>query len=238
MPFKHFVTRLLLRNEHVKLNHCGPEQLLASVRQNYWILSGRKEARKITRSCLNCFRLRPKSAQVQMGDLPVARVTGYIRPFTISRVDYAGPIKIKERRQRGSALIYKAYIVLFICFSTKAVHLELVTDLTSESFLAALRRFTGRIGNCTKLYSDNATNFVGAARELADLYNFLKERQEAIQTALADQKIEWNFIPPRALNFGGLWEANIKSMKKHFYVVTQGLILTFEECYTLLVCGH
>jgi len=235
LPSKHFVTRLLLRNEHVRMHHCGPEQLLASIRQNYWILSGRREARKITRSCLNCFRLRPKGAQVKMGDLPAARVTGYIRPFTISGVDYAGPIKIKERRRRGNALISKAYIVLFICFNTKAVHLELVTDLTSESFLAALRRFTGRRGNCTQLYSDNATNFVGAAKELAALYNFLKEKQETIQTALATQKIEWNFIPPRAPNFGGLWEANIKSMKKHFYAVTQSLILTFEECYTLLV---
>ncbi|XP_011170391.1 uncharacterized protein LOC105203313 [Solenopsis invicta] len=170
-----------------------------------------------------------------MGNLPEARVANYVRPFAITRVDYAGLIKIKEGRRRRRVHSSKAYIALFICFHTKAVHLELVTDLTTESFLSALRRFTGRRGNCSQLHSDNATNFVGAERELREIYNFLREQNEVIQTELANQKIEWYFIPPRAPNFGGLWESNIKSMKKHFYVVTKGLTLTFEECYTLLV---
>lgn len=235
LPSKHFVTRLILKEEHANLHHCGSEQLLASIRQRYWIVSGRKETRKITRSCLNCFRLRPKSTQVKMGDLPTARVTGYVRPFTISGVDYAGPIQIRESRRRGRTHTSKAYIALFICFNTKAVHIELVTDLTTESFLAALRRFIGRRGNCLQLYSDNATNFTGAARELTDIYDFVRKKQEVIQSELTNQRIEWHFIPSRAPNFGGLWKTHIKSMKKHFYAVTKGLVLTFEECYTLLV---
>ena len=110
-----------------------------------------------------------------------------------------------------------------------------MTDLTTESFLSALRRFTGRRGNCSQLHSDNSTNFVGADRELREIYDFLREQNEVIQAELANQRIEWYFIPPRAPNFGGIWESNIKSMKKHFYVVTKGLTLTFEECYILLV---
>lgn len=235
LPSKHNVTGLIFKEEHVDLHHCGAEQLLASVRQKYWVLWGRKEARKVTRSCVDCFRWRPTRAQIKMGDLPAARVAGYVRPFAISGVDYAGPIKIKESRRRGRVHTSKAYIALFICFNTKAVHIELVTDLTTESFIAALRRFTGRRGNCLQLYSDNATNFMGASRELKEIYEFLREKQEIIQVELANQKIEWHFIPPRAPNFGGIWEANIKSMKRHFYVVTRGLVLTFEECYTLLV---
>jgi len=106
-----------------------------------------------------------------------------------------------------------------------------VTNLTTESFLAALCR---RRGNCLHLYSDNATNF-DAARELIDIYEFLKNKQEVTQAKLANQRVEWHFIPSRSPNFGGLWESNIKSIKKHFYAVTQGLTLTFEKCYTLLV---
>lgn len=235
LPSKHHVTRLLLEEEHKRLHHCGAEQLRTSVRQKYWILSGRREARKVTRSCVSCFRWKPISAQVKMGSLPAPRVTGYVRPFAISGVDYAGPIKIRESRRRGRMHTSKAYVALFICFNTKAVHLELVTDLTTECFMAALRRFTGRRGNCQQLYSDNATNFVGAARELEQIYDFLRKGEQEIRTELASQRIEWHFIPPRAPNFGGLWESNIKSMKRHFYVVTKGLVLTFEECYTLLI---
>ncbi|XP_018359704.1 PREDICTED: uncharacterized protein LOC108758957 [Trachymyrmex cornetzi] len=170
-----------------------------------------------------------------MGDLPKERVTGYIRPFAISGVDYAGPIFIRESRRRGRHPTFKAYIALFICLNTRAIHLELVTDLTTEAFLAALRRFTGRRGICSRLISDNGTNFVGASRELKELYAFLKEKEDTIQTLLAKQKIEWSFIPPRAPNFGGSWESAIKIVKRKFYAVTKGLVLTFEKCYTLLV---
>lgn len=77
-----------------------------------------------------------------MGDLPIARVTDYVQPFTISGIDGAGPIKIGKSRRRERAHISKAYIVLFFCFNIKAVHLKFVTDLTSELFLVALRCFT------------------------------------------------------------------------------------------------
>ncbi|XP_011705658.1 PREDICTED: uncharacterized protein LOC105460868 [Wasmannia auropunctata] len=147
-----------------------------------------------------------------MGNLPAERVTNYVRPFAISGVDY-GPIRIKENRRRGRVLSSKAYIVLFICFHTRAVHLELVTDLTTESFLSALRRFIGRRGNCLHLYSDNATNFIGAERELKEIYEFIQKQHDVIRAELANQKIEWHFIPPRSPNFGGLWESNIKAMK-------------------------
>lgn len=126
---------MILKAEHIRLHHCEPEQLLTSVRQKYWILSGRREARRVTRSCLNCFRLRPGSTQVKMDDLPEARVAGFTRPFTISGVDYAGPLKIRESKRRGRAHISKAYVALFVCFNTKAVHLELITDLTTEAFM-------------------------------------------------------------------------------------------------------
>jgi len=224
LPAKHFVTRLILRAEHLRLHHCRAEQLLASMRQKYWILASGREARRIIRSCLNCFRLRPQAVQARMGDLPRARVTGFMRPFTISGMDYTGPLQIREGRRRERVPISKAYIALFICFNTKATHIELVLDLTTEAFMAALNRFTGRRGICSQLYSDDATNFVGAARELKELYGFLTEQNESIGATLAKQKIEWHFIPPRAPNFGGLWETAVKSIKRHFYAVTRGIL--------------
>lgn len=83
-PGKHHVTRLIFKAKHVRLHHCGPEQLLTSIRQKYWILSGRREARRITRSCRNCFRLHPSGARVKMGDIPEAKIAGFLRPFAVS----------------------------------------------------------------------------------------------------------------------------------------------------------
>ncbi|XP_018368501.1 PREDICTED: uncharacterized protein LOC108764660 [Trachymyrmex cornetzi] len=169
-----------------------------------------------------------------MADLPRDRLQGTVRPFTISGVDYAGPVQIREGRRRGRIPLSKGYIALFVCFHTKAVHLEAVTDLTTEAFLAALRRFTARRGLCTTLYSDNATNFVGALRELKELYQFIEDQTEEIKTRLASKNIDWKFIPPRSSNFGGLWEAAVKATKRHLYTVTRELILTYEEFSTLL----
>jgi len=225
LPARHRVTRLIIRAKHLKLHHCRTEQLLASVRQRYWSLSGRREASKVTRFCLDYFRLHARSTQVKMGDLPEARVAGFKYPFTICGVDYAGPIQIRESRRRGRIPTSKTYNALFICFHTKAIHLELVTNLTTEGFLAALHRFTDRRGICSRIFSDNGTNFVGAARELSELYDFLKREEEIIYSQLAKQRIEWQFIPPRSPNFGSLWESAVKRTKHHFNTVTKGLVL-------------
>jgi hypothetical protein len=99
-----------------------------------------------------------------MGDLPAARITES-RPFSNVGIDYCGPFFIKERKDRNRHKI-KMYIAIFVCLAVKAVHIELVSDLTSEAFIAALRRFIVRRGFCLTIYSDNGTNFVGANNEL------------------------------------------------------------------------
>lgn len=169
-----------------------------------------------------------------MGDLPPERVRAFTRPFTTTGVDYAGPLQVRESHRRGRVHVSKGYVAVFTCFSTKAIHLELVSDLTTESFLAALSRFTARRGLCSHMFSDNGTNFVGAARELREVFELLSKEETTIATVLARQRITWNFIPPRSPHFGGLWEAAVKSMKRHLSTVTEGKMLTFEEYSTLL----
>ena len=118
----------------------------------------------------------------------------------------------------------------------KAVHLELVSDLTSEGFIAALRRFVARRGKPHLLWSDNGSNFVGANRELKEMFTFLKESgvQHGISDFCSSQGINWKFIPERALHFGGLWEAAVRSMKLHLRKVIADSKLTYEELTTVL----
>ena len=93
----------------------------------------------------------------------------------------------------------------FVCLTTKPVHLELASDLTTEAFLACLKRFFARRGHSDSISSDNATNFVGADRELRELYQRVNsiENNKEIQTFLGKKGINWHFIPPRAPHFGG-----------------------------------
>lgn len=234
LPQKHKLTFLIVKHEHLKTLHAGPQALLASVRENYWPISGRNIVKKVVHDCVTCFRAKPKVTGHLMGSLPKDRVTP-CAPFSICGVDFCGPILIKDRRGRGCKTT-KAYICLFICFAVKASHLELVSDLTTDAFLAALRRFVSRRGKPSKIYSDNATNFVGAD---TDLKNFLERlncqpTKDQFENSVNAEGISWHFIPPRSPHFGGLWEAGVKSVKFHLKRVVKNALLTYEELYTIL----
>ena len=118
----------------------------------------------------------------------------------------------------------------------KAVHLEVVSDLTSEAFIACLRCFVARRGKPETIMSDNGTNFVGSNREIKELYRFLGQQrtQTTIGMFCSSQGITWKFISERAPHFGGLWEAAVQSMKKHLRRVINDQKLTFEELSTVL----
>ncbi|GFT35775.1 integrase catalytic domain-containing protein [Trichonephila clavipes] len=165
-----------------------------------------------------------------MGDLPKDRVVPS-RPFEKVGLDFAGPIITKPNLKR-SRVTLKSYIAIFICFCTKAIHFEVVSDLTTDSFLASLRRFVARRSKPATIWSDNATNFKGAKNVLDILLKICQS--DHVQKYNAKEGIEWKFIPPASPHFGGLWEANIKSMKKILLKVTKSTVLTFEELTTLV----
>lgn len=151
-----------------------------------------------------------------MGDLPIHRTT-FSRPFTYTGIDFAGPFEIKSIIGRACR-ISKGYVCVFVCFCTKAIHLEPTTDLTTDAFLAAFTRFVSRRGCPLQAHSDNGKNFVGAARALSD--DFLPAAKDHIIPKFVHQPLTWHFIPPGAPHMGGLWEAGVKSFKALFYKST------------------
>ncbi|XP_067206951.1 uncharacterized protein [Linepithema humile] len=160
-----------------------------------------------------------------MGSLPVDRIKP-TRAFTITAVDFAGPIVTLVNKRRGRRTC-KSYIALFICFSTRAIHLEATSELTTAAFLAALRRFVGRRGLPSKICSDNATNFIDAKRELSELYAFIRSSiNGSVGDALQERGIEWSFIPSYSPHLGGLWEAGVKSCKYHLKQVMGNTLFT------------
>ncbi|XP_046748847.1 uncharacterized protein LOC124412775 [Diprion similis] len=225
------LTRLIIRDMHLKNLHAGPQALLNSLNETYWILSARSTVRSVLHKCITCFRLRPKNLQQIMGNLPSVRVNPG-RAFLNVGVDYGGPFSIKLSRNKTT----KAYLCLFVCLVTRAIHLELASDLTTNAFLNALKRFTARRGKPANIYSDNGTNFTGANNELKALATVLQDKthQQKITNYSSESQIQWHFIPPYSPHMGGMWEAGIKSAKTHLKRVLGNALLTFEEFYTTI----
>lgn len=230
LPGKHALSTLLLRSLHLKHLHAAPQLLLNILRLRYWIAGARSLAKNIVHNCVTCTRARPKLLQQFMSELPASRVVAS-RPFSITGIDYWGPILLQPPHRRAAPR--KAFVAVFVCFSTRAVHLELVADLTTSKFLQALRRFVSRRGLCNEIHSDNGRNFIGAANELRQLIRN-KDHHRALAEECASNGIRWRFNPPKASNFGGLWEAAIQSAQKHFVRVLGTSTLAPDDMETLL----
>lgn len=233
LPHDSPLTYLIIADAHKRTMHGGAQIMLNYLRSAYWIVGAKNLVKHHIRKCVTCTRYRAEQRTQLQGSLPSARITP-ARAFSKTGVDYAGPINLRTSKGRGHKS-YKGNICLFVCMVTKAVHIEAVTDLSSRGFLEAFKRFVSRRGHCSELYSDNGTNFVGASKELKELFNLEKSAlAQEIAESLATQGTAWHFIPPRAPNFGGLWEAGIKSTKFHIKRVIGDTTLTYEEMATLL----
>ena len=225
---KHPLSRLLVQDIHERHLHVGREHTLALVRQQFWILGGKSFVRKITNECLHCKRRRAKPTVPLMASLPKERLALCEPPFTHTGLDYFGPINVKRGR-----VTEKRWGCIFTCLTTRAVHLELAGDLTTDSFIMALRRFRGRRGNSKSIRSDNGSNFVGAERELAEALRLLN--QEQIVSKLAQEGITWYFNPPSAPHMGGIFESMVKQVKRAMKTVINNQVLPEQTLHTVLV---
>lgn len=223
---------LLMDHAHRKNHHGGVQVVMHYLRQKYWIPQLRDELKQFARKCVQCVRTKPLTEDQLMADLPADRV----RPgkcFEVSGVDYAGPFNVKYVDRDGNQIVMvKAWVVLFVCLKTRAIHMEIVDDLTSSSFIACYECFVGRRGPCYKMYSDNGTSFIGAEREIARAF---KEWQEdGTVDSIAKRGTQWIFMTPGAPHQGGIYEAAVKSMKYHLKRIVGARIMENRQFRTLL----
>ena len=224
----------LFNHLHKALCHCGPSSLLCAAGARLHVLGARCLSRAVCSQCITCKRRQPHLQHQLMGQLPAPRVNPTI-PFTHTGMDFAGPFTLKKGHTRRPVLI-DAHICVFICMTFKAVHLEVVSDQTTDAFKAALLRFISRRNCPVHIYSDNGPNFTGARNKLNNLYKLLQQQQsnQEIQQYLSThQQITWHNTPPRSPHFGGLWESAVTSMKTHLKKVVGNTRLTFEELTTI-----
>lgn len=223
------LSMLICRRWHKITCHAGPRIMTALISREFWIVSIKSVLHIVGRACPICVRFDAKPPQPMMADLPAVRVQ-QSRPFARVGVDYAGPLQMRETRLRKSRA-YKVYIAVFVCFTVKAMHLEVVTELSTEAFIAAFDRFVARRGLPSDIFSDCGTNFIGADKQLQLLINSPDGQRALTQ---ARPTCQWHFNPPSAPHFGGLWEAAVRSTKR-LLIRTMGThTFTYEEFTTLL----
>lgn len=232
LPGSATLSRRLIEDAHQKTLHGQAQVCLQYLREKYWITDARSILRNWIKHCPKCVRFNQRMATQLMADLPSTRVQ-ISRPFEHCGVDYAGPFKIEAYRGRGTKVELSAYVAIFVCFTTKAVHLELVGNLSAKAFLAAFDRFFIRRQHVKHMYSDNGTNFVAANKELRAAIETWNSSE--VINYLSAKNIEWHFNTPLASHQGGLWERAVQSMKYHFRRIMAEHVLTFEEMYTVLV---
>lgn len=229
---KNKLVKMIVADAHTTTLHGGVQLMLSYLRTKYWIIRAKGLVKTCIHKCLVCAKLNAKTKVQKFGNLPEVRVTP-ARVFLHSGLDFCGPYLTLMNKGRGSKTI-KTYVAIFICMATKAIHIELVGDLTSEAFIGAFRRFVARRGRCSHLWSDQGRNFVGANKELVNAWTEAKLQFTGdIAQTLATDGTQWHFIPAYSPHHGGLWEAGVKSIKHHLKrIITTHL--TYEEMTTVL----
>ncbi|KAL0829566.1 hypothetical protein ABMA28_003077 [Loxostege sticticalis] len=224
LPKRSKIVHYLIEKEHRILLHAGPKHVFSNLSLKYHIVNGIREVKHVLHKCTICFRLKAKHAEQLMGSLPSDRVNP-CRAFEKVGIDYGGPFSIKMLRAR-KPVIQKAYIVLFVCFTTKAIHVELASDLTTDCFLNSLKRFIARRNKPLIIYCDNASTFKGAQNQLNSLYKLhcSSNHINSVEAYAADNGITFKYIP-----------TGIKSCKYHLKRVVGNAVLTYEELNTVII---
>lgn len=224
IPKDSLLARLIITSVHERIFHYGVESTLSHLIQRYWIPSARSQIKRVYRACVKCRRDSGPSFRLpDPAPLPANRIRENY-PFAITGVDYTGAIPIRQNGGEGSA-----YILLFTCGTTRAIHLEAVEDMTAGSFIDAMRRFTGHHPIPRLIYSDNATTFLSVSNILVKLFSHPDVTKE-----LANMRTTWKFIPKRAPWYGGWWERLIALTKTSLRKMVGKTKLRFIQLQTII----
>ncbi|XP_061170421.1 uncharacterized protein LOC133179742 [Saccostrea echinata] len=235
IPSRNYIATLLVRFYHEKCKHQGRHITAGAVRMaGFWILGGKRLVSTIIYHCVTCRKLRRQVEHQKMADLPSDRLEP-APPFTNVGLDVFGPWSVVTRRTKGGAANSKRWAVLFTCLSTRGVHIEVIEELSSSSFINAFKRFMAIRGPVKIVRSDRGTNFVGATDDLC--IDTVKVEDHPVMDFLYDSGVVWIFNPPHASHMGGVWERLIGVTRRILDAMllgTPGKALTHEVLTTFL----
>ena len=224
---KHKLTSVIFHDAH-NGGHLDVEWVLNVLRKRFWIIKARPLIKKVVKSCLTCRRLYAKPCIQRMADLPSVRLEMHKPAFTFIGVDVFGPFHVKYGRAE-----IKRYGCLYTCFGTRAVHIEKIDSMDTDSFLNSFRRFAAGRGMPETVYLDMGTNLVGAFSELRAAMQDLTT--DTIANYAVKENVTWHFRPPAASHWGGVWERMIGMVRGIMPAILSHTRLT-DEILTTVFC--
>jgi len=231
IPYKHRLALLLMNKSHREARHTGRDSTLQMFRLTYYMAHASRMAKMVRERCSLC-RLKDKRTLTQkMGKVPLVS----LKPapvFNYTQLDLLGPFKVRgEVNKRSTG---KAWICLFVCMASKAIHLEIICGYATDNFLLGLQNFCNLRGWPEKIYSDPGSQLVGAARELKDAW--AEMNTDEIKGACLAHKTEWKFSPGDSPHYQGVSESLIRTVKRAVEAIYgHGTRLSYPEYVTL---GH
>ncbi|CAF4503642.1 unnamed protein product, partial [Didymodactylos carnosus] len=215
---------------HKKLLHSGSRHILSELRQNYWLPTGRRIIESIIKKCWGCKKWEGGPFQPPVPPaLPKERLLE-APAFTYVGVDYLGPLIIKD----GDNEQKKVWICLFTCAVIRAVHLELVPDMTTNEFIEAFRRFMARRGKPKVILSDNGKQFHLANTTFLKIWSNLLF-DSSIQNYIANEGIIWKFIVQLAPWMGGFYGRLAGLVKRNLRKTIDSHLLTYRQLETVVI---
>ena len=226
LPKEGKFTELLVYSCHDRVFHNGLKSTLAEIRSRYWIPQGRQSVKKLLRKCIVCKKAQGKAYSApQMAELPQFRVQK-TPPFLNVGIDFAGPLYSKAKTGK----MEKCYVVLYVCCTSRALHLDLIDDLSGPTFIRSLRRFTARRGTPDLINSDNAKTFKFTNKFLHKLAS-----DHSVVAFLQSKRINWKFNLERSPWWGGHFERLVGSVKRCLRKILGNARLSFDELHTVLI---
>ena len=224
LPRENHLTNLIIKDVHNRVHHMGISQTLNELRKNYWIPKGRVSVKSVLNTCTICKRIHSHSYKTPgPPQLPNERVN-FSYPFETTGIDYTGAVNLNLNN-----LVLKSYVVLFTCTATRAVALDVVPDLTTESFISCFRRFSSKYNTPRVVWSDNALYFKGGEKEIQNLFD-----DQTFQNYLTQSNIKWKYIPVKSPWYGSIWERSIQTVKNCIKKSVGLRHISFFEFITLL----
>lgn len=206
VPKHHHVTKLLIAHFHSNVQHQGKGQTINEIRSNgFWIPGINKAVASFVHQCVKCRKLRRGTEEQKMADLPSQRLDPS-PPFTYCGMDCFGPFLTKQARK-----VHKRYGLLFTCLCCRAVHIEMLDDMTTDAFINGLRCFIAIRGAVREIRCDQGSNFIGAKNELQEC---LKQvNSDRLNTFLAEKQCDFIMHTPHSSHTGGVWERQIRTIR-------------------------
>lgn len=223
LPGRSKLGRLMIRDAHRRVGHLGSRATQAEVRRKYELSRFSVVKAEVFR-CSFCRQQRPVQVRMPVAPIHQDRLAWKRPAFSRAGIDFFGPFNVVGG---------KAYGLIFICLTTRSVHLELTRSLDTEAFLMALERFFSRRGMPSIIRSDGGASFKAGAIEVVRMF----DAEEVRQRCRLKHRVEFEVNPPGSPHWGGLWERHVGIIKGSLKAAGECVRkrLTFDELFTSLI---